>query len=145
MHFETKAIHAGARPDPGTGAVAPPIHLSTTFERATDGTTPLGYSYIRDSNPTQTQLEEALAVIDSGGGAYAFASGMAAASALLQTVPRGGHVLLPDDSYYGVRAIGTDFFAHWGLTYHLVAMNDLDLVRRACTPQTKIIWAETPS
>src|SRR5512141_3351753 len=102
MHFETKAIHAGARPDPGTGAVAPPIHLSTTFERAADGSTPRGYSYIRDSNPTQTQLEEALAAIDSAAGALVFASGMAAAAALLQTAPRGSHVLLPDDSYYGV-------------------------------------------
>ena len=145
MHFETKAIHAGARPDRETGAIAAPIHLSTTFERAADGTTPLGYSYIRDSNPTQTQLEEALAVIDSGAGALAFASGMAAASALLQTVPRGGHVLLPDDSYYGVRAIGSDFFEHWGLTYQLVAMADLEGARRACTPQTKLIWAESPS
>jgi len=145
MHFDTKAVHAGAHPDPETGAVAPPIHLSTTFERDADGATSRGFSYIRDSNPTQAQLEEALAVIDSAAGALAFASGMAAAAAVLQTVPRGGHVLLPDDGYYGVRALGSDFFGQWGLSYDLVAMEDLGAVRGACRPETKVVWAESPS
>jgi cystathionine gamma-synthase len=145
MHFETKAVHAGAHPDPETGAIAPPLHLSTTFERAADGTTPRGYSYIRDSNPTQAQLEEALAVIDSASSALVFASGMAAASAVLQTVPRGSHVLLPDDGYYGLRALASDLFAQWGLSYDLVAMEDLDTVRRACRSETRMLWAETPS
>src|SRR5437879_4134571 len=99
MHFETKAIHAGAAVDEETGALAPPLHLSTTFERTADGQTPRGFSYIRDANPTQSRLEEALAAIDSGSVALAFASGMAAASALLQSLPLGSHALLPSDGY----------------------------------------------
>src|ERR671929_661653 len=98
MHFETKAIHSGAEIDEETGAVAPPIHLSTTFERrAEDGQPSHGYSYIRDHNPTQTRLEEALAAIDCGAAALAFSSGMAAATALLQSLPAGAHVVVPDD------------------------------------------------
>src|ERR1700719_2347983 len=85
MKFETKAVHAGAKPDDATGAIAPPIELSTTFERnATDGEPAHGYSYIRDHNPTQARLEAALAAIDSGEAALVFGSGMAAASALFQ-------------------------------------------------------------
>src|SRR6185436_13165540 len=102
MHFETKAIHSGSAVDTDTGAVAPPIHLSTTFERTAEGEPSHGFSYIRDSNPTQQRLEEALAAIDGGEAALVFASGMAAASALLQALPRGAHVLLPPDCYYNV-------------------------------------------
>jgi len=146
MHFETKAIHSGAAVDEETGAVAPPIHLSTTFERrAEDGEPSHGYSYIRDHNPTQTRLEEALAAIDSGAAAMAFASGMAAASALLQALPRDAHVLLPDDGYYAVRTIAADFFPRWGLTHTFVDMADLAAAQGALTPQTRAIWAESPS
>src|SRR5437764_13814417 len=100
MHFETKAVHAGAKPDESTGAIAPPIQLSTTFERnASDGQRAHGYSYIRDHNPTQTRLEAALAAIDSGDSALVFASGLAAASAPVHSLPSGSHVLLPEDDY----------------------------------------------
>src|SRR5213079_702842 len=130
MHFETKAIHSGAQVDEETGALAPPIHLSTTFERrADDGAPTHGYSYIRDHNPTQTRLEAALAAIDSGEAALVFASGMAAASALFQSLPSGSHVLLPEDGYYAVRILATDFFPRWGLTHDLTAMGELDRVR----------------
>jgi cystathionine gamma-synthase len=145
MHFETKAIHAGAGVDEPTGSVAPPIHLSTTFERDPDGTTPRGYSYIREGNPTQTRLEETLAAIDSAEGALAFASGMAAGAALLQSLPPGSHVLLPDDSYYGFVALGRDYFPKWGMSADFVAMEDLDAVRRAIRPATNVIWSESPS
>jgi cystathionine gamma-synthase len=146
MHFETKALHSGAEVDGETGAIAPPIHLSTTFERrADDGTPTHGYSYIRDHNPTQTRLEEALAAIDSAAAAMAFSSGMAAATALLQALPAGAHVVLPDDGYYAVRTLAADFFPRWGLTHTFVDMADLDAVQRAAGPQTKVIWAESPS
>jgi cystathionine gamma-synthase len=146
MHFETKAIHAGAEIDAPTGAVAPPIHLSTTFERrADDGQPSHGYSYIRDHNPTQTRLEEALAAIDSGAAALAFASGMAAASCLLQALPAGAHVVLPDDGYYAVRTLASDFFSRWGIAHTFVDMADLDAVRRAIGPETRAVWAESPS
>jgi cystathionine gamma-synthase len=146
MRFETKAVHAGGLPDEATGAISPPIQLSTTFERnASDGQPSHGYSYIRDHNPTQTRLEEALAAIDSAEGALAFASGMAAATALFQSLPAGSHVVIPDDGYYAVRILGTEFFQRWGLTHDLVAMTDLDRVRKAVRPNTRAIWCETPS
>ena len=143
MRFETKAIHSGAEVDDTTGAIAPPLHLSTTFERTTEGDTPRGFSYIRDANPTQSRLEEALAAIDSGEGALAFASGMAATSALLQCAR--GHVLLPSDGYYAVRALASELFPTWGLAHDFVAMNDLDAVRAAMRENTRMIWCETPS
>ncbi|HEX7191413.1 MAG TPA: PLP-dependent transferase, partial [Thermoanaerobaculia bacterium] len=130
MRFETKAIHAGAEVDVATGAVSPPLYLSTTFERDLQGGTPRGYSYVRDANPTQHRLEEALAAIDSGEGALAFASGMSAASALLQSLPNrasaGAHVLFPDDSYYAIRSIAGEYFPHWGASSDFIAMEDLD-------------------
>lgn len=143
MHFETKAIHSGAAVDESTGALAPPLHLSTTFERSPQGDTPKGFSYIRDANPTQARLEEALAAIDSGAASLAFASGMAATSALLQSVR--GHVVLPSDGYYAVRELASDLFPTWGLAHDYVAMNDLDAVRAAMRDDTRLVWCETPS
>jgi cystathionine gamma-synthase len=145
MHFETKAIHAGMHVDEETGAVAPPIHLSTTFERNEQGGESRGYSYIRDANPTQTRLEEALAAIDSGEAALAFASGMAAGAVLLQALPRGSHVLLPDDSYYSYRVLASEWFERWGLAFDVVPMEDLDAVRAAMRDTTRLLWAESPS
>ena len=146
MNFETKAVHAGATPEESTGAIAPPIQLSTTFERkASDGQPTHGYSYIRDHNPTQTRLEAALAAIDSAEGALVFGSGMAAASALFQALPAGSHVILPEDGYYAVRILATDFFPRWGLTHDLVALTDVDRVRKAVRNETRAIWCESPS
>jgi cystathionine gamma-synthase len=146
MHFETKAIHAGGDPDDATGAIAPPIHLSTTFARsASDGQPVHGYSYIRDHNPTQTRLEEALAAIESGEAALAFGSGMAAAAAIFQSVPAGSHVLLPEDGYYAVRTIASDFFPRWEITHDFVAMHDAGAVAAAMRENTRAVWCETPS
>ena len=145
MHFETKAVHAGADPDEATSSIAPPIHLSTTFERAPDSQTLHGYSYVREGNPTQSRLETALASIDSGERALVFGSGIGACSAVLQTLEPGSHVIFPDDSYYAIRVIARDFFPKWQLTYDLVAMEDLDAVQRAMKPETRMVWAESPS
>jgi cystathionine gamma-synthase len=146
MRFETRAIHAGADTDADTGAIAPPIHLSTTFERsADDGEPSHGFSYIRDGNPTQERLEEALASIDSGATALAFASGMAAVTCILQALPVGSHVLLPDDCYYGVGVLAAEYLPRWGVACDQVAMEDLDAVRAAMRPSTRIVWCETPS
>jgi cystathionine gamma-synthase len=145
MRFETIAVHAGNHVDEVTGAVASPIHLSTTFERGPEGDAPRGYSYIRDGNPTQTQLEEALAAIDEAEASLVFASGMAAGTALLQSLPAGAHVILPDDSYYTFRILASDFFGRWNLSYEIVAMENLDILRAAMRPNTKLVWVETPS
>lgn len=113
MRFETLAVHAGRRPDP-TGAVSPPIHLATTFERGPDGVPLGGHTYVRESNPGQSLLEDALSPLEGGEAALAFASGMAAGMAVLQALPPGSHVLLPDDAYYGFRVAAREFLPSWG-------------------------------
>ena len=105
MKIETTAVHAGRRIDPATGAVTPPIHLSTTFERAPDGKYPLGFSYSREGNPTRQSLEECLAALEGGKQALAFSSGLAVATALLQGLEPGDHIVAPDDVYYGLRQV----------------------------------------
>jgi cystathionine gamma-synthase len=146
MHFDTRAIHSGGRVDEETGAITPPIHLSTTFERrAEDGAPSRGFSYIRDGNPTQARLEEALAAIDSAEAALVFGSGMAAAAALLQSLPRGAHVLLPNDGYHGVRALATELLGGWGIESDFVPMDDVDAVRAAMRDDTRVVWCESPS
>jgi cystathionine gamma-synthase len=146
MRFETKAVHAGAHIDEGTGAVAAPIQLSTTFERrGDDGAPSRGFSYIRDANPNTLQLEEALAAIDSAQAALAFASGMASMTALLQALPEGSHIVIPDDGYYGVRALAAELLPRWAMTSDEVDMADLDAVRRAMKPATRAVCCESPS
>jgi cystathionine gamma-synthase len=145
VRFETLAVHAGAEPDPATGAVAPPIHLSTTFDHGPASEGPHGYHYIREANPTQARLERALAALDGGDSALVFASGMAASAAFLQALPPGSHVVFPDDIYLGNRILARDHFPRWGLTSSTVTMSDLDAVRKALTPATRLLWAESPS
>lgn len=145
MHFETKAVHAGMHIDEETGALAPPIHLSTTYERTEEGQPAHGFSYVRDGNPTQARLEEALAAIDGAETALVFGSGMAAGAALVQALPRGAHMLLPDDSYYGYRELAVHYLERWGVAYDIVGMDDLDAVRRAMRAETSVVWAESPS
>jgi cystathionine gamma-synthase len=145
MRFETLAVHAGHRPDPATGAVTPPIHLSTTFERAKDGTFPTGFVYGRDANPNRRAVEQCLAALEAGTAAAAFASGMAATSAVFQSFAPGDHVLVPDDSYYITRKLLQEVYARWGLEHTAVDMTDLGAVERALRPATRLVWVETPS
>jgi cystathionine gamma-synthase len=145
MHIDTILVHSGGRRDEETGAISPPIHLSTTFERTAEGEPSHGFSYVRDGNPTQARLEEALAAIDSAAAALFFGSGMAAGASLLQALPPGSHVLLPDDCYYGYRALAEDFFSQWSLTWDVVPTEDPDAVRAAMRDETRVIWAESPS
>lgn len=149
MRFETLAVHAGYTIDPTTGAIAPPIHLATTFARD-EGLALLGRdNYARESNPTQSQLEAALAPLEGGAVALALASGMAAGAALLQAIEPGGRILLPDDAYYGFHLIGRDFLARWGLTSQTVAMENLDALREALLADAagpvRLVWLESPS
>ena len=145
MRFETLAVHAGHRPDPATGAVMPPIHLSTTFERAADGSFPGGYVYSRDANPNRRALEESLAALEGGAAAAAFASGMAATAAVFQALAPGDHVIVPDDSYYITRKLLQEVFTRWRLEHTAVDLTDLAAVERALRPTTRLIWVETPS
>ncbi len=145
MRFETIGVHAGAATDPSTGAVAAPIHLSTTFEHAAGGPPLHGFKYIREENPTQSRLEEALAAIEGGAGALVFASGVAAGATYLQALPPSSHVILPDDVYQGFRLMATELLPRWGLEVSVVDMTDVAEVRAAMRPDTRVVWAETPS
>lgn len=143
--LETLAVHAGHGVDPATGAVTEPIHLSTTFERDADGGYPRGYLYSRNHNPNRNGLEAALAALEGGAGAAAFASGLAAVTAIFQGLSPGDHVVAPADIYHGTANVLKHLFAKWGVTVSFVDMTRLDVVRDALTPQTKIVWIETPS
>ena len=145
MKFETLVVHAGNAPETVTGAVAPPLHLSTTYARDAQGVPPAGHTYIRDSNSTQAQLEEALAPLEGGEAALVFASGMAAGITLLQTLAPGSHVLFPDDAYYGFRAAAEEMMPNWGIISDFVAMNDPAAVTAALRPETRLVWLESPS
>jgi cystathionine gamma-synthase len=144
--LETLAIHAAGGPDPGTGAVTPPIHLSTTFQRAPDGEYPSGFVYTRQGNPNRDALEKTLAALDGGAGAAAFASGSAAASAALRSLLRpGDHVLVPDDMYHGIRKLLEQALRPWGVRVTQVDMADIAAVERAIGSDTRLLWVETPS
>lgn len=145
MKPETLAVHAGGAIDAETGAVIPPIHLATTFEHPPDAGEITGYLYGRYANPTQDRLEAALAALEGGERALVFASGMAAAAALLQTLPTGSHLLLADDSYFALRHLLANSAARWGLEWSLVDLSDPAAVRAALRPNTRCLWAETPS
>jgi len=145
MKFETRVVHAGAEPDARSGDVAPAIHLSTTFARDAAGEPVGGFSYIRESNPTQVQLESALAPLEGGEAALAFASGMAASIALIQGLPSGSHVVLPHDGYFGLRVAGREFLPRWGVEVTEVDMGDLSRLREALRPSTRLVVIETPS
>jgi len=145
MKIETRAVHAGRHCDPATGAVSQPIYLSTTFERSADGEYPRGFSYSRENNPNRKALEHCLADLEGGGEALMFGSGLAATAAVVQGLEPGDHMLAPDDVYWGLRKLTADVFGRWNLMVDYVNMSDLDSVRAALRPNTRLIWTETPS
>jgi cystathionine gamma-synthase len=142
----TKAIHAGYRPDPATGVVNPPIYASSTFAQDGVGGLRGGYEYARTGNPTRAALEASLAAVEEGAFGRAFSSGMAATDCVLRAVLRpGDHVVIPDDAYGGTFRLIDKVFTQWGVTYTPVALSDLDAVRAAITPSTRLLWVETPT
>jgi len=146
MHLETLAVHAGLAVDPATGAVTPPIHLSTTFERAPDGTFhKAGFFYARHGNPNRATLEACVAALEGGAAAAAFASGAAATMSILQALSPGDHVIAPTDAYHGTIILLRDILGPWGLEATFVDMADPATVGRALRPRTRLIWVETPS
>lgn len=145
MNIETVAIHSGRSIDCATGAVTPPIHMSTTFEREPDGSYPQGFVYARTSNPTRTLLEECVRDLEGGKDAAAFGSGMAAIMAILQALSPGDHVIAPQDVYHGTGRVLRDLLARWDLKTSFVDMTDIQEVRQAINPLTRLILVETPS
>ena len=143
--FATRVVHAGLDPDPSYGSVVPAIHQSSTYVQPAPGRFVEDYDYSRAANPTRRALENALGALE-GGHATAFASGMAATHALLTAVcSAGDHVVIPDDLYGGTYRLVDKILARFGVAYDMVDQTDLDAVRAAVRPETKLIWIETPT
>ena len=143
--IETETVHMGNHIDPHTGAVVPPIVLSTTFAREADGSFPSGYVYTRSDNPNRHALEETLANLEGGARALAFSSGQAATNAVFQMLKSGDHVVIANEAYFGTPKLVREIFSHLGITASYVDMSNLAAVKAAMTAQTKIVWVETPS
>jgi Cystathionine beta-lyases/cystathionine gamma-synthases len=145
--INTIVVHAGTEPDVATGAVVPPIHTSTTFARREDGTLPAQFIYARTDNPTRRSLEACLAALEGvpADNCMAFASGLAATGAILQSMRPGDHVLAPASAYYGTSKWLTELLGPWGLETSFVDMTSVDAVRHAVRPNTRLFWIETPS
>ena len=144
-HPATLAVHAGNAPDESTGAVAPPLHLSTTFRHGPAGERLAGSEYQREGNPTNDRLREALSALEGGATALTFASGMAVMTTLLECLPQGARVLFPDDCYSGLRMLFQEYLPERGIVASVVDMGDLDAVRAACATPVSMLWIETPS
>jgi cystathionine gamma-lyase len=141
----TKAIHAGQSPDPSTGAVMVPIYATSTYAQASPGEHQ-GFEYSRSHNPTRFAYERCVAELESGTHGYAFASGLAATSTVLELLDSGAHVICMDDVYGGTyRLFERVRRRSAGLEFSFVDLNNLDAVKAAQQPNTKMIWCETPT
>lgn len=144
--FATRAIHAGYEPDPLTGAVNVPIYASSTFAQDGVGGMRGGFEYARTGNPTRQALEANAASIESGTFGRAFASGMAATDAILRASLRpGDHLVIPDDAYGGTFRLIDKVFSQWGIEHTPAPVGDVDAIRAAMRPATKLVWLETPT
>jgi cystathionine gamma-synthase len=145
--FETRAIVAGQAFDPTTGAVVPPIHLTTTFVQDGIGGFRNGYEYARGGNPSRDSLQELLASLEGGKTAFSFASGLAAEDTVLRALLKpGDHVLMGNDVYGGTHRLVDRVFVPWGVSISTADFSDLDAVRHALRPDaTRVLWVETPS
>lgn len=143
--FSTRAIHAGQRPDPTTGAVMTPIYATSTYAQESPGVNK-GYEYARGKNPTREAFEACVADLEGGTHGFGFASGMAATSTALELLDAGDHVVTGDDLYGGSwRLFERVRRRSMGLDFAYVDLSDLDAVEAAITPKTKLLWVETPT
>ncbi|MEU2039278.1 cystathionine gamma-synthase [Nocardia niwae] len=146
LGFSTRAVHAGYEPDPQTGAVNVPIYASSTFAQDGVGGLRSGFEYARTGNPTRSVLEANLAALESGRYGRAFASGMAATDcALRATLRPGDHIVIPDDAYGGTFRLIDKVFSQWGIEHSPAHVFNVDEMRAAIRPNTKLVWIETPT
>ena len=145
MKKETIAVHGSHLKDETAGAIAAPVFLTTTFERALDGSYPKGHMYSRNSNPNRTALEKGLAALEGASRGFAFGSGLAAVNAVFQCLQSGDHILMPEVGYYASYKLAEEILGPWGLEVTQVDMTDLATVEKAVQENTKLIWAETPA
>jgi cystathionine gamma-synthase/cystathionine gamma-lyase len=144
VKFATRAIHVGQEPDPTTGATIVPIYQTSTYTQTGVGQHK-GFDYSRTINPTRLALERQLASLEGARFGSAFASGMAATSAVLGLFSAGDHVVVSEDLYGGTYRLFTHVLQRCGLEFTYVDMRDLDAVRAAMRPATKLFWVETPT
>ena len=144
LHFESKAVHGALGTEPLTGAVSMPIFQSATFRHPGLGQS-TGYAYSRLDNPTRQELERTMAILEGGIRGFAFSSGQAANMAVFSLLDPGDHIILSDDIYGGTFRIVGDVFGKYGITHTYVDMSDLDAVRAAIRPETKMLFVETPT
>ncbi len=143
--FATRVIHGGQRPDPLTGAVMPPIYATSTYAQASPGVNQ-GFDYSRSQNPTRWALERSVANLEGGAQAFAFSSGMAATSTVLELLPAGSHIVASDDLYGGTRRLFERVRrTSAGHSFDYVDLSRLEDLQAALRPQTKMLWVETPS
>lgn len=144
MKFGTKAIHAGVRPDPSTGAIMTPIYQTSTYVQTSPGAHK-GYEYSRTHNPTRTALQDSLAALENGKYGLCFASGLASADAVIKLLKPGDEVICSNDLYGGSYRIFTKVFANYGIKFHFVGMEDVGNIAQYINENTKMMWIETPS
>ena len=142
--FQTRAIHIGNKPDKETGAVSPPIHLTSTFEQESVGNDK-GFDYSRGGNPTRKRLEDNLAALEQGTHGLMFASGMAANTALFQTLSSGDHVIIGHNVYGGTYRMSTKVLSNHGIDFEFIDSRSTDLIKSAIKQNTKLIFVETPT
>lgn len=145
MRFETKAIHAGLEIGNPSKAIIPPISPSTIYEIDAEGRKEEDLHYTRLGNPNRNQFEHLIAVLEEGATASAFSSGIAAASAILQALEPGDHIIVPEDVYAGNRKMINSIMARWGLESSFINMTSIDSIESHIQKNTKLIWMETPS
>jgi len=143
--FSTRCVHSGLTPDAATGAIAPPIHLSTTFERDQDGSYPRGYRYSREGTPNRAAVEACIAELEGGTGAIAYSSGLAASLAVFELLGPGDHVVAPRDAYHGTLRQLRDIVAKREVALELVDATDQQALASAIGPRTRLVWVETPA
>jgi cystathionine beta-lyase/cystathionine gamma-synthase len=143
-HLETLAIHAGQEPDPATGAIMTPIYQTSTYVQQAPGQHK-GYDYSRSGNPTRAALESLIAALEGGKHGLTFSSGLAAIDTVMRLVNPGEHVIVGNDVYGGTYRLFERVLARYGLKFTWVDLADLDAVRAALTPQTRLLWLETPT
>jgi cystathionine gamma-synthase len=145
MKFETLAIHAGQEPDPNNGAVMTPVYLTSTYKQDGIGKPRQGYEYSRTLNPTRKALQDCLAELESGSWGLAFASGMAATDTVLRLLSNGDHVVAGNDVYGGTFRLFDKILRRFGLDFTFADTTDPENLAEALTPQTRIVWLETPT
>jgi len=143
--FETIAIKSTENKFSDSAPVSMPIYLSSTYKRNSDGSYMNDFVYSRTNNPNRAIVEESIAILENGNHAFAFSSGMAAVSAVFQSLKSGDHILLPDDIYFAIKKLMEEVFKRWDLSYDLVDMSNVETVKKAVKPNTALIWVESPS